>query len=115
MPLQHDDCKKACMTCTSGSVLQTLKLKEHAVKFLRVMNLNRRNNGQVPQWAGANSTDMINTLVMMLQGMGIARQGTCCMNCPSQLSRRVPSWATETAGLPRRSPEAISVGHAAMA
>ena len=37
------------------------------------------------------------------------------MNCPSQLSRRVPSWATETAGLPRRSPEAISVGHAAMA
>ena len=44
-----------------------------------------------------------------------ARSSTCCMNCPSQLSLREPSWATDTAGLPRRSPEAISVGHAAMA
>ena len=40
---------------------------------------------------------------------------TCCMNWPIQELGSVPSSEADSAGLPRRSPEAISVGHAAMA
>ena len=37
------------------------------------------------------------------------------MNWPIQLLEVVPSTATDTAGLPRRSPEPIIAGHAAIA
>ena len=40
---------------------------------------------------------------------------TCCMNWPIQELGSEPFCAADKAGLPRRSPEAISVGHAAMA
>ena len=40
---------------------------------------------------------------------------TCCMNWPIQELGSEPFCAADRAGLPRRSPEAIRVGHAAMA
>ena len=58
--------------------------------------------------------------LQMLQGVheaGVHVRGghTCCMNWPIHELGSEPFWDTDRAGLPRRSPEAISVGHAAMA